>query len=338
MPDHELTKAFPTPPPSQQEVDEFRHAASRGDKGAVTAFLDRHPAAVNSLSAFGDTALVCAAQLGRKEIVELLLAKGAIADAPDSGGWTPFMWATLYGHQDAAEMLWEKTVSRAAKDHRKATEAALKLKKSSLTDIKNLVDASAKGDINTVAAYLERDITIINQVSGGHSALNMAAFKGHKDIVELLLEKGALLEMRNSGGSTPLMCAAGEGHTDIVELLWKKGASLNVRNNKGHTPLMWAALSGKTETVRFFLEQGVPLDDVDAHGQTALALARLNGRTRTIELLEQWPEIRLQLAKKQAEELAQRQAEAEAGTLNALRLEKLKGLRPPTPPFKKGQP
>jgi ankyrin repeat protein len=337
MSNHSLKNAFPTPLPSQPEVDEFRHAAGRGDKAAVTAFLDKYPAAVDQVSVFGDTALVCAAQQGRKEIVELLLERGALADLPDSSGWTPFMWASLYGYKDAAEMLWEKTASRAAKDRRKATEDGLKLKKTSLTDIKNFVDASTKGDINTVAAYLDRGLAIINQVNGGHSALTMAAFKGHKNIVELLLEKGALLEMRNSGGITPLMCAAGEGHTDIVELLWKKGASPNVRNNKNHTPLMWAALSGKTETVRFFLEQGVPLDDLDAHGQTALALARLNGRTRTIELLEQWPEIlRQREEQRRAKELAENLARREKD-LNEARLKKIKDRRAP-PPFKKDQP
>jgi ankyrin repeat protein len=346
MSDHSLKNAFPSPSPAQPEVDEFRHAAGRGDKAAVTAFLDKYPAAVDQASAFGDTALVYAAQTGRKEIVELLLARGAIADAPDSTGQTPFMWASEYKRKEIAELLWEKTASESAKKHRRAMHAALKEKKShmpSASKISDFVNDAAMGDVNAVTEFLDKYITAINQVDeDSYTALTMAAFKGQATVVELLLERGAQLDMRDSSGKTPLMCAAGMGHTGIVELLWKKGASLNVKNNKNQTALMWAAIAGRTGTVEFFLEQGVPADAVDEYNQTALMLAKTNNHIQTAETLEHWPEIQLQLkekalelAKKQAAERVQRQAEAEAAALNALRLEKLKSQRPPQPPFKK---
>ncbi|MCE9507217.1 MAG: ankyrin repeat domain-containing protein [Alphaproteobacteria bacterium] len=349
MSEYNLKNAFPSPPPSQQEVDEFRHAAGRGDKAAVTAFLDKYPAAVDHASIFGDTALTYAAQRGRKEIVELLLEKGAITDAPDSTGQTPFMWATENRHKDIAELLWEKTASAAAKDHRRALHAALKEKKSKTPSagmVGDFVDAAGRGDVNAVTEFLDQYITAINQVDeDNYTALTMAAFNGQTAVVVLLLERGAQIDMRDSSGKTPLLCAAGMGHTGIVELLWKKGASLHVKNNRNETALMLAAVTGKTDTVQFFLEQGVPTDAVDEHGRTAQMMAKTNSRTETAELIEHWPEIRLQLeekalelAKKQDEERARKEGEAKAEALNALRLEKLKGRRPPKPPLKWDRP
>src|SRR3989304_2568203 len=165
MSTNELKNSFPPPSPSQQGVDDFRHAAGRGDKAAVTEFLDKYPAAVNRASIFGDTALVFAAILGRKEIVELLLARGAIVDVPDSNGWTPSLWAALCRHKDIAELLWEKTASPDAKKHREAMKAELELKKSLHPDmpseeqIRHFIEAAGSGDVNAVTGFLDWHIT-----------------------------------------------------------------------------------------------------------------------------------------------------------------------------------
>jgi len=49
--------------------------------------------------------LHAAAGLGRKEIVELLIAEGADVNAENDSGDTPLHWAAMEGHTKVAELL-----------------------------------------------------------------------------------------------------------------------------------------------------------------------------------------------------------------------------------------
>ncbi len=47
-------------------------------------------------------------QKGHREVVELLLAKGADIKAVDNNGYTPLHWAAQKGHREAVELLLSK--------------------------------------------------------------------------------------------------------------------------------------------------------------------------------------------------------------------------------------
>jgi ankyrin repeat protein len=52
------------------------------------------------------TPLAWAARWGRKELAELLIARGAPADEPDAETWaTPLAWAEKMGHMEMAALL-----------------------------------------------------------------------------------------------------------------------------------------------------------------------------------------------------------------------------------------
>ena len=55
--------------------------------------------------AWGDTALHKAAENGHRDVVALLLAKGADMNARTLGGWTPLHKAAWEGHQETVELL-----------------------------------------------------------------------------------------------------------------------------------------------------------------------------------------------------------------------------------------
>ena len=140
---------------------------------------------------------------------------------------------------------------------------------------------------------------------------------------------------------TPLIMAAWMGHTKVVELLLEKGVQVDAPCKSGKTALMLATSFGKTDTVRFLLEKGAAIGKTDNTGRTALMMPRNEQNEETMALLEQWPEMQrrrkekeLELARKQAEELAESRAKA----LFDAQLEKLKVRRPQQSPFKKGQP
>ena len=58
-----------------------------------------------------------AARNGHKEIVELLIAKGADVDAKDEDGWTPLHWAVVNGHEETVELLLANGSDVNAKDN-----------------------------------------------------------------------------------------------------------------------------------------------------------------------------------------------------------------------------
>ena len=55
-----------------------------------------------------ETALMWASKEGHKEVVELLIEKGADVNARDNAGWTALMDASYNGHKEIVELLLEK--------------------------------------------------------------------------------------------------------------------------------------------------------------------------------------------------------------------------------------
>ena len=54
---------------------------------------------------FGDTAMTAAAIMGRREIVELLIAYQADVNIQDFDGGTPLIWATIGQHAELVQFL-----------------------------------------------------------------------------------------------------------------------------------------------------------------------------------------------------------------------------------------
>ena len=89
----------------KHQTSQFTKLPKKENIGAVK----QHLAAgtdVNARDSIGETPLYLAARSGRKEIVELLIAKGAdVNEKDDFYGTTPLHWAAVYGHKEIAELL-----------------------------------------------------------------------------------------------------------------------------------------------------------------------------------------------------------------------------------------
>ena len=97
------TKSF------QRETAGFLVAATAGDNEAISAFLNKYgTGVVDNRGSGGLTALMFAAWAGKKETVELLLAKGADINNRDDQGRTVLMLSALGGHKDTTVLLMQK--------------------------------------------------------------------------------------------------------------------------------------------------------------------------------------------------------------------------------------
>jgi ankyrin repeat protein len=181
-------------------------AIERGDRARVETLVRDHAVAVNARNQRGDSALLAAAYLGRKDILDLLLENGAevglfeaaalglkeraiehlrrtpeAVSAYSHDGWTPLHLAAFFGHRDLAALLIERGA-----------------------------DVNARSR-NTRFA---RDNT----------PLHAAAANRQVAVVELLVAHGADVNARDGSGFTPLALAANSKSDLVMLLLMEHGA------------------------------------------------------------------------------------------------------------------
>ena len=190
---------------------------------------------INFTGDLWETALHKAAAEGHKDIVQLLLSKGASIEARDRSSWTPLHVATRNGHTGTVELLLSKGASLEAKDTDGWTP---------------LHHAASGGHTSTVELLLEKGASIEAIAWYRNTPLHQGAIYGHTSTVELLLLKGASLEAMDKNNRTPLHVAAQWRRTSTVELLLEKGASIAAMDINNNTPLDLATLSGYHATAK----------------------------------------------------------------------------------------
>jgi ankyrin repeat protein len=183
----------------------LHRAAFMGRKDVAELLIEKG-AQVNAKTGIGRTPMHVVAT---KEVAELLIAQGAEVDAKTKDGDTPLLRAALDGHKEVAELL----ISKGAR-------------------------LDAKND-------------------GGFTVLHGAAEWGWKDMAELLIAKGAQVEAKDKHFAwTPMHMAAWRGQKDTAELLLEKGAQINARTTYGMTPLGIAIQDGQPEMAEFLKSRG----------------------------------------------------------------------------------
>ena len=98
-------EAKPKPPTAKAPDISIHFAARKGNIEAVKKHLDAGVDIHVLDKKYGFAPLHYAADGGHKEIVELLLAKGADVNQRDKIGKTPTAWAMRYGHKEVTAIL-----------------------------------------------------------------------------------------------------------------------------------------------------------------------------------------------------------------------------------------
>jgi ankyrin repeat protein len=177
---------------------------------AVAKLLLEKNADFNLTSKDGFTPLHFAVFTSSKDIVEMLVAKGArLNDKSNSISATPLDLAVNGGYKEIIELLVSKGATVDAKDGNGYTA---------------LMKAVMSGRADIVQVLVSKGASLAETDDTGSTPLLLAALTGQKVLAEWLVEKGSDIHAVNMLGGSPVSVAAREGHQEVVDMLIAKGA------------------------------------------------------------------------------------------------------------------
>lgn len=182
------------------------NAARSGEPDEVERLLDQG-APISGRQRDHLTPLHAAAQRGRRDVAELLIARGADVNAvSDDGGHTPLHKAAIVGHTQVAELL---IANGAAVDARNSGWLD-----SGCTALHMAAESGSKG---MVELLLARGANIHATTDDGSTPLHCAA--SDRDLAERLMAHGADPRARDSSGKQPWQIAQHGGYREAMRML-----------------------------------------------------------------------------------------------------------------------
>lgn len=233
-------------------------------------------------------------------LANLLLDRGAAAQAVDGAGYTPLHGAAL-------------AVAKAARSGNRQrgaygqTAAALALGaddgsselvlKDALALVSRLLDAGANPNEQTVypTGGPAGDVRI-NPAPPGSSSMHIAASSGNAELVQLLASRGGNPNLLRKDGHTPFSVAALAGDVPILKELIASGAQVKARwspqdkipdpmeaitlARQDQTILHLAAIQGKPDVLEYLYSKGASLTAKNSMGESPFDLADKQERYR----------------------------------------------------------
>jgi ankyrin repeat protein len=167
---------------------------------------------INSVDEDGVAPLGLALAMGNDDMVEFLMAKGAVFGQAnrDTRGLTALHYAAVAGDQEIARQYLAGGGNVNARD--------------GVYEFTALHYAARFGNKDVAELLIDSGADINAKDKWGYRPIHWAAYHDRPDIVELLIAKGADVNARTSLGQTPLQLAQERRNTKTVELLRKHGA------------------------------------------------------------------------------------------------------------------
>jgi ankyrin repeat protein len=216
--------------------EDFIAAVQNGDNAIVANLLQADASLVNAKNERGQSAVLLAAYHGRKEIRDLLIARGA----------------TLSLHEASA-------AGQLARVEELVSENASLASGVSPDGFPVVALAAVFGHFE-IAKYLHAKGADINAAATngtGYNALTGAVTSGQTEIVKWLLENGADPNYRYANGYSPLLNAAANGHLEILKLLQGHGADLRAKTTDGENALSYAEERKHSTVAEYLRAQGL---------------------------------------------------------------------------------
>eukprot|EP00727_Mastigamoeba_balamuthi_P000406 m51a1_g10362 hypothetical protein (1828) ;mRNA; r:59099-68626 len=254
--------------------------------------VETGPLGDRSVAVTRQSPLFAAVRGGRLEIVDLLLAAGAIVNAeghdgsclvPEGSDRPTLAFTPLHAACAAGSVAMV----------RKLVAAGADVNRTDRDGNAALHEACRRGDAAMVSALLDAGARTDERLNERKpTALYLAVQSGDRDCVELLVRAGADPN-EHVPGDTPLKAAVAAGRLDLVQcLLAAKGLRLDdvprdtsYSTGAAYPPLVQACEAGSLEMVRALVGAGADLNARGASDLTPLLMAVEKGRLDVIEEL-----------------------------------------------------
>lgn len=222
--------------------------------------------------------LGAAVRAGNREEATRLLAAGANANQPDTGGSTPLALAIAAGREDLALLLLQHgadfrimdptcgTPLTCAASHGMTNVVRELLNRGEAIDrlayttdtspFTALMAACSHGQAGIARLLLDHKANAIRPAGCGGRPMVSAAFGGDVEILRMLQNVGAGIDIPDDNDFTPLMVAARQGRLAAVNWLLQAGANCNRRSKESAPVLLYGMMSGDPGVVRALLEAG----------------------------------------------------------------------------------
>jgi ankyrin repeat protein len=214
----------------------FIEAIKAGEFDRVKAMVSADPGLIDAHSQTGDSAILTAVYHRQKEIVNLLVSRGAsltLFEACAAGelerverlltgdpasinqhgtdGWTPLHLTAFFGHAKLTELLLGKGADVGARSKNANGNTPL--------------HAALAGNHKFVAGLLMGAGADVDAAdAAGWRPLHLAAFNNNLDAMRTLIAQGADLHAANADGRTPLALAQERNQREAAALLKRHGA------------------------------------------------------------------------------------------------------------------
>ena len=214
----------------------FFNAVAERDIAALNAFVSGGFDLNVRNGADGRTALISAAAIGHRDVVDALLRGEVDVNIKDNAGYTAYFHAVEARYDDVSDTL----IARPEID----------LNARGKNGVTPLMVYAWRNRQNAVRRLLTRGAKVALTDDDGDTALHGAAEVGNVEMVKMLLAKGADVNAKNKVGGTPLMWAAVYGNEEVATELLKQGADASMKDEDGVTALQWAIKNNRTEVVK----------------------------------------------------------------------------------------
>lgn len=214
----------------------------------IRKLIDKDPAVIKAVTKkHKETPLHKAVKQGRKQIVQLLLDKGADVNAKNGSGKTPLF---LTSDKEIADLLIGKGANVNEKDIVGGYSPL------------HFVD-----DLAVAQLLIKKGANVNAKNEYGDTPLHSVK---HADVAQLLIEKGADINAKNKYGATPLCDAIRSNCEGVVRVLLEKDAKYEGYEFVTGPALVETARVANVPIADALIKKGFKVDEEDDLGRTPL--------------------------------------------------------------------